>query len=121
MKILSMGGALLALAIASTPVFDDDKAEAGWEKVFIELNNYSRTFQKTVKGDKPDVYQQTARYDWSGGRFEQIDVTLARNPAFKQKYSADTLKAEKVPPKEIEINKKKAWLWDAKGDPNKLD
>jgi hypothetical protein len=103
---------LLTVLFAGSLSFADDKSDAGWDKCFIDLKNYSRTFQKPVKGDKADVYQQTARYDWSGGRLEQIDITLARDPAFKEKYSADAMKDEKNPPKEIEINKKKAWFWD---------
>jgi uncharacterized protein (TIGR03067 family) len=99
----------------------DEKKEVGWEKLFIEVSNYSRTVNAPIKGFKPEIYQQTARYDWTGGRFEQIEITLARNPAYKERYAPEAFKDQKNPPKEVEINKKRAWLWQPKDDSSKLD
>ncbi len=119
MKIF--GAALLIVMAPFAATFAEDEPVADWDKVFIEISHYARTMQKPVKGDSADVYQQTAHYDWSGGRFEQIDITLARNPEFKKKYSAEAMKAEKDPPKDIEINNKKAWLWERKSETGKFD
>jgi hypothetical protein len=115
------GAALLIMLAPYAPTFADGEPVPGWDKVFIEVNHYSRTLQKPIKGDSAEVYQQTARYDWSGGRFEQIDITLARNPEFKKKYSAEAMKAEKDPPKETEINNRKAWIWERKSESGKVD
>jgi len=84
-----------------------------WADVFVSLGMYSVTYEKPMvgKGEKPQAYQQKAAYSWTGGRFEIIHVTLARDPAFKDKYSTEALKKGKNPPKELEINKKKAWEW----------
>jgi hypothetical protein len=120
MRILQCAALLIVLA-PGAPTFADDEPAPGLDKVFIEVNHYNRTLQKPIRGDSAEVYQQTARYDWSGGRFEQIDITLARNPEFKKKYSADAMKAEKDPPKETEINKKKAWIWERKSESGKFD
>ena len=40
-----------------------------------------------------------------------------RDPAFKEKYATAILRKEKNPPKELEINKKKAWHWIAREAP----
>jgi hypothetical protein len=114
-----VAGSILLLAGASA---DEPAAGAGWPDVFITLDNFGVRYEKPVvgKGEPPDVYRQTARHHWLGGRFEIIEITLARDPAFKERYSAETLRKEKNPPKELEINKKKAWLWELKTEPGKL-
>jgi hypothetical protein len=90
-----------------------EKNQPGWPDVFISLGMYGVAYEKPVvgKGDKPESYRQKAIYSWTGGRFEILEVTLARDPAFKDRYSPEALKKEKDPPKELQINKKKAWLW----------
>ena len=87
--------------------------KSAWADVFANLGMYAVTYEKPLvgKGEKPETYQQKATYNWTGGRFEIIHVTLARDPAFKDKYSTEALKKGKNPPKELEINKKKAWEW----------
>src|SRR5262245_411859 len=84
-----------------------------WADVFVNLGMYAVAYEKPLvgKGEKPETYQQKSVYTWTGGRFEIIHVTLARDPAFKDKYSTEALKKGKNPPKELEINKKKAWEW----------
>lgn len=79
---------------------------------------YQRTVNKPEvgKGDKPDTYKQRVTYEWSGGRFEVLNVTVARDPAFKDKYSAEAIKKEKTPPTEVEVGKKKAYLWELAKD-----
>src|SRR5438105_979146 len=85
----------------------------GWPELFPELTNYTRKFEPLVvaKGEKPETYSQSAKYDWNGGRFETITVTLARDPAFKEKYSAEAVKKGKLAAEVLEINKKPAYLW----------
>jgi hypothetical protein len=94
-----------------------------WADVFVSLGMYAVTYEKPLvgKGEKPQAYQQKAVYTWTGGRFEIIHVTLARDPAFKEKYSAEALKKDKNPPKELEINKKKAWDWTFPRQEGKFD
>ena len=80
------------------------------------LAGYSRIKAPVAsQGNKPNTYYQKGTYDWSGGRFEQIEITLARDPAFEDKYSAKALLKEKNPPKELQVNEKKAWLWEFPG------
>ena len=112
--VLILIGLGLSLPPHSAAQGPGGRGGAAWPDVFVSLGMYTLTFEKPVvdKGDMPKVYQQKATYTWSGGRFEIIHVTLARDPAFKDKFSADVLKKEKNPPREVEINKKKAWLWD---------
>jgi len=120
-----LGGAFVILTSSAVAVAGParGKAHPAWPGVFIELGNYIARYESPVveKGEKPTKYQQRARYDWSGGRFEVIEITLARDPAFKDRYSAEVMKKEKTPPKEVEINKKKAWLWEFQPEQGKLD
>jgi len=94
-----------------------------WADVFVSLGMYSVTYEKPMvgKGEKPQAYQQKAAYSWTGGRFEIIHVTLARDPAFKEKYSAEALKKDKNAPTELDINKKKAWAWEFPREDGKFD
>jgi hypothetical protein len=110
---------LTAAALAGAQV--PGVGKPAWPDVFVSPGMYSERYEKPVvgKGDKPDTYQQKAIYNWSGGRFEILEITLARDPAFKDKYSAEALRKEKNPPKELEISNKKAWQWDFPRDPAK--
>ena len=110
------------IILASSPISAGDRdGKSAWPDVFIQMGMYAVKYDKPIvgKGDNPVVYQQTVHYIWSGGRFETISVTLARDPSFQEKLSPDAMKAEKTPAREVEINKRKAWHW--KLDPNKLD
>jgi hypothetical protein len=100
-----------------------EKKEPGWPDSFVKLGGYSLTLDKPIvgEGEKPSTYQQKGTYLWTGGRAEVLEVTLARDPAFKDRYSADALKKEDPQPKELEINKKKAWLWEFARDGAKFD
>jgi hypothetical protein len=84
----------------------------GWDELYPELGNFSRKVEspKIAKGEKPTVYSQSTVYEWLGGRFEVLTITLARDPAFKEKYSAEAMKKEKA--EKIEVNKKIAYFWD---------
>ncbi len=90
---------------------------AGWFGVYPELAGYSRAFAKPVltPEKKPEAYRQTAQYEWTGGAIKTLEVTLARDPAFKQKHSAESLRKEKMPPKEVKVGKRTGWLWQLEG------
>jgi hypothetical protein len=88
---------------------------SGWYGAFprLGLTGYHRTFTAPVvaKGDKPTEYRQTVKYEWTGGAAKHLEVTLARDPAFKKKYAPDALKKEDPAPKEVKVGKRNAWLW----------
>jgi hypothetical protein len=98
----------------------------GWAGVFPDVTGYFKTFTRPVvtSDKKPFAYKQMVKYDWSGGALKMLEVTLARDPAFKQKYAAEALRKEKRPPKEVKVGKRTAWLWDlekeAQGQPEAL-
>lgn len=98
---------------------------AGWLGVFPEMTNYGRTFTAPVvtadKDKKPVIYRQSVKYDWLGGDLRQFEVTLARDPAFKEKYAADTLRKEAKPPTEVKVGKKAGWLWELERQEGKFD
>lgn len=100
-----------------------EKSQPGWPGVFIDLPNYLATYAKPVvgKGEPPETYQQTVTYMWLGNRYDEVDVTLARDPAFKDRYAAETLMREKDPPRPREVNKKRAWQWDLPRQAGRLD
>jgi hypothetical protein len=94
----------------------------GWPELFPALGNFDRKVAPPVvaKGEKPEVYSQATRYEWMGGRFEILTVTVARDPAFKEKYAADAMKKAKPAPETLEVNKKPAYLWDKLAGENDL-
>ncbi|MBA4064013.1 MAG: hypothetical protein C0501_09935 [Isosphaera sp.] len=97
---------LFAAAAADTP--------GGWPDLFPELGNFSRAVSPPVvaKGEKPAAWSQSAKYEWLGGRFEVLTVTVARDPAFRERYAAEAVKKGKPAPEAVEVNKKRAYLWD---------
>jgi len=99
--------------------------KAGWLGVFPELTGYQRTFTAPVvmtdKDKKPIAYRQTAKYEWTGGDIRLFEVTLARDPAFKQKYAAENLRKEAKAPKEVRVGKLTGWLWQFEPDKTKPD
>src|SRR5262245_49438031 len=101
-------------AIASPPL----QEPRPWMSLWIALPNYALTISPAVaeKGDRPQVYSQTGTYLWTGGRYEALAVTFARDPAFAQKYALEALRKSATPPKELEVGKKKAYLWELKPD-----
>lgn len=114
---LSLASICLAANLAA------DRPEPGWADVFINLPNYDLRLAPPIvgAGEPPKAYRQTGSYGWTGGRLEVIDVTLARDPEFKDKYAAATLKKDKNPPTEREINKKKAFDWKLAREEGKLE
>ncbi len=95
---------LLVLLVTADP--------GGWDTLFPSLGNFGRKVEapKVEKGEKPTTYSQSVEYEWMGGRFEVLTITLARDPKFKEKYSAEAMKKEKV--EKVDVNKKTAYLWD---------
>ncbi len=100
-----------------------EKNQSGWPGSFIKLGGYGLTLENPIvgEGEKPSTYRQKGVYLWTGGRAEVLEVTLARDPAFKDRYSADALKKQDPQPKELEINKKKAWQWEFPREGGKID
>jgi hypothetical protein len=101
-------GALGRAADAPKP-----EPRAGWFGVFPELAGYGRSFLAPVVAaeKQPVAYRQTARYEWLGGALKHLQVTLARDPAFKQKYAAETLRKDALAPKEVKVGTRTGWLW----------
>jgi hypothetical protein len=121
MTTITTTAAASLFAIFLAPALADDKADSGLEKVFIQLNNYSRTLNEPMKDSTAGIYQQTAVYDWSGGRFERIEITLVRNPTNFKKQFNQLVKGQNNPPKDVEVNGKKGWLWENKEESSKFD
>jgi hypothetical protein len=91
-----------------------ERVGPAWPDVFVKMSPmYRVTYDRPIVavGEKPEVYSQKATYDWTGGRLEAIYITLARDPAFKDKYSSEAIMKQKNAPMPLDINKKKAWLW----------
>jgi hypothetical protein len=99
---------LLPLLLAA-PIED----VGGWPALFPQLGNFSFKLSAPVvnKDEKPTVYSQTARYGWLGGRYEEITITLTRNPKVKDVFSTDGLKLIVPAPETLEVNKKSAYSW----------
>ncbi len=122
---------LAAVAVSMNSMKPSNAADAktaplaGWLSVFPEMTGYQRTFLAPVvtvdKEKKPVAYHQTVKYEWSGGDHRHFEVTLARDPAFKQKYAAGTLRKEAKPPTEVMIGKRTGWLWEFERQVGKLD
>lgn len=92
---------------------DKKNAEPAWPGVFPAIAGYIPTFRPPIvdKEKKQAVYAQSALYNWTGGRIEAIEVTLARNPAFEMNYAAERMKLQKPPPEAVKIGKHAGWLW----------
>src|SRR5436190_608434 len=83
---------------------------AGWYGVFPELPGYQRSFQVPMIAADKKSYRQSVKYEGTSGRIEQIEAILVRDPALKDKFSAETLKKEDRSPKEVKVGAKTAWL-----------
>jgi hypothetical protein len=85
----------------------------GWPDLFPSLGNFGRKITAPVVAqEKPNVYSQMATYDWLGGRFEVITITIARDPAFKDRYADEAMKKADPAPVALQVNGKRAYLWD---------
>lgn len=100
MSTLTLAALLLAPAA--------DPKTVGYAALFPTLGGMYQTTIHYPEMGKGEVYKQTATFEWTGGRAERLNVTFARDPAFKEEYSAEARK--KNPPKEVEVGKKKGYL-----------
>jgi hypothetical protein len=84
---------------------------AGWLGLTPSLLGYAHTFAapRIGKGDDP-AYSQDVEYDWTGGSFRHITLTLTRDPAFKEAHQPEKLARATNPPKEVRLGKRTAWL-----------
>jgi hypothetical protein len=108
--LLIMCGAVCATASLLPP---KPAPKAGWIGVFPTLFNYQRTFLQPLVNKDKTVYQQSAKYVWSGNDFREATATLARDPQFKTAHTAATL--TQAGAKEIKIGTKTAWFFAGKG------
>jgi hypothetical protein len=89
----------------------DKPARTDWAKLFPPPPpNYYIDFEPPViaKGDNPEIYHVTGNYGWLGNDFRTASATLARDPEFKTKYSAETMVKDGA--KKITVGKKTAWV-----------
>ena len=120
--LLALPWSGLAAAAADRPAHPP-APRAGWFGVFLPSPSmYTLTFTAPVVNDpkKPTAYRQTARYEWIGGRYEVIEVTLARDPALAKTYADAALKDPPVPQK-VAVGKTTGLLWDLRTDGAKFD
>lgn len=120
--LLPVACLLLILAVSSHAEEDRSGPRAGWPGVFPELAGYQCTFLSPVvaPAEKPVIYRQTARYEWTGGAIKTLEATVARDPTFKEKHAAEALRKEKPAPKEIKIGKRIAWQWETSAGGGRL-
>jgi hypothetical protein len=93
----------------------------GWPGVFPKLLGYQRTFTApAVEGGKePKKYSQLVRYEWTGGAARRLEVTLARDPAFKDRHAEARLAKDPGKPRQVKVGKRTGWLWDLKKEGDK--
>lgn len=118
--LLAMATASAVLPAATTRCHADE-GQPAWPNVFIELEMFGVRYWPPKVSADGKIYSQTARYEWLGGRYEVLEITLLCDPAIKQRYSPENLKKEKIVPAELEINKKMAFEWKFEVDPGKID
>jgi hypothetical protein len=106
-KLLSISLLILFVMMTTIAAQESPPIFAGWIGVFPSVNSYDRKFEKP-KVDK-QTYQQTARYEWTGGRIETIHVTLIRDAEFAKRYTKDGVKKLPVLPTEVKIGDKVGW------------
>jgi len=90
----------------------DPKARASWMGVFPNIQGYQASFHKPeIKSEKPPVWSQKVRYDWTGGRLEAVEITLARDGNFAKLYDPKAITKGNDPAKELKIGKHAAFQW----------
>jgi hypothetical protein len=73
--------------------------------------HFDKPVIKKNKGEET-IYSQTAHFDFMTNLPRSFRVTVARNPGFKTQYGTDELK--KAPASVLEMDKRKAWVWEDK-------
>jgi hypothetical protein len=100
----------LAAITLCTTIEAQDKTErvlAGWPGLFPDGLNYHRRFEKP-KSDKQS-WQQSARYEWMGGRAETIRVTLLRDAAEFKRYQFGDKNPLPFDVKKVKIDERVGW------------
>ena len=93
---------------------------AGWFGIFQMMpRGYAYRFERPVVSADGKAYSQTMHYSWMGGRVDYGSYTLARDPMFKERYSAESLRRDAHPPRALKVGGRSAWLWDS-GDGYRL-
>jgi hypothetical protein len=106
-KLLTIGLVIFFVMMTTIAAQEIPQILAGWLGVFPNVNGYARRFEK-AKVDK-QTYQQTARYEWTGGRLETIHVTLIRDAELAKRYPKDGVKKLAALPKEVKVGDRVGW------------
>ena len=104
---------LIGFVAPSATALQGKRHPAGWPNLLMPRQGYELIFEKPIvePGENPKVYQQKARYVWTGGRLDELDVTFLRDPGVAKKYSTEAMKQEKEMPSGEQIRGKQTWLW----------
>src|SRR5262249_25276191 len=107
---------ILALVTASFAQDQTLKKEVppGWPDVFPTLPMYQATFKKAEISEDKKAYRQTAAYEWTGGRLESNNVTLARGEQYIKDHTGAALLKNADPPELIKVGDYSGWLWKEK-------
>jgi len=103
---------MCAIAFFAQPLMSQEPKEkvlAGWMGVFPEILNYQRTFEKPKVDMDKKLWQQTAHYEWTGGRAESIRVTLLRDAAEAKKYQFNDANPLPKDVEKIKVGERDAW------------
>lgn len=106
-SLIATGFTALAIFAVNASQAPQPKVLAGWLGVFPDIQGYQRSFEKP-KIDKK-TFQQTAKYEWTGGRIETIHVTLMRIDGDARKYLPNA--APDAAPKDVDVGKYRGRLW----------
>jgi hypothetical protein len=111
LRLISVACTLVGVAPASQAA-----GRAGWFGLCPQFPGFmiARQFDppEVAAGKDPEAYRQTVHYFWTGGHAETNKVTLARDPAFKDRHAAATLRKDPGKPEEVKITGKfSGWLW----------
>jgi hypothetical protein len=108
--VLSVACALFGVALAQA------SGLAGWFGICPRFPDFMIARQFDVPeigpGKDPETYRQTVHYTWTGGHAESYKVILARDPAFKDRHKAATLRRDPGRPEEVKVaGTFTGWLW----------
>jgi hypothetical protein len=108
-------GLVVTLGATSVQAADPkpQKPLFGW---FIELPDAGITYAlmpqapEVNKDKKDEIYRQSFKYVWTGNDLRMITVTLARDPEFKTKFTAEGVKKDYPGAVKAEVGKKTGWI-----------
>lgn len=105
---------LVAIAGAGQHLAPRKEVLAGWPGVFPDLPMYQRTFKQPEVSKDKKTYRQKANYQWTGGRLEDNDVTLAKGQPYIKDYTGAALLKNAEPPGMIKVGDFTGWQWKDK-------